>query len=61
MEYSVIIGYVVGTLFGLYFGYHRGMTHGIVKTMDHLIQGNFLKAFVNEDGEIELEALPAED
>lgn len=57
MDYSVIVGYAIGTLFGLYFGYHRGMTTGIVKTMDHLIQGNFLKAFVNEQGEIELEPL----
>lgn len=57
MEVGIIVAYIIGTVFGMWVGYNQGVTTGIVKTMDHLVEGNFIKTQIDEDGQLLIEPL----
>jgi|TARA_Y100000389_G_C17340868_1_gene453249 hypothetical protein len=52
MDYTILVPYVVGTLFGLWIGFKAGVLKGTTATIDMLMISKFLLYKKLEDGEI---------
>lgn len=59
VEWSMIVFYVVGTVFGLWAGRKMQVDDVVDRTLEVLIENNFVKHTIDENGEIEL--IPLDD
>lgn len=59
VEWSMIVFYVVGTVFGLWVGRKMQVDDVVDRTLEVLIENNFVKHTIDENGEIEL--IPLDD
>ena len=59
--YWYVIAYIVGTGCGVFFGFKYGVGHGIVNTIELLIEGGFVKIRDKNADEVELVKLTFEE
>ena len=59
VEWSMIVFYVVGTVFGLWVGRKMRVDDVVERTLEVLIENNLVNHTTNENGEIEL--IPLDD
>ena len=55
MEYlNTLIPYFIGTIAGIFLFRHAVKESIIVKTIDNLVENDYCRSYVNENGEVEL-------
>jgi len=59
VEWSMIVFYVVGTVFGLWMGRKMRVDDVVERTLEVLIENNLVNHTTNENGDIEL--IPLDD